>query len=287
MVGTPDPAYAFAQATIDAGQGQLSEIARKSTEVSLNVSQAANAAALATQDYNRRRKMDLDFQATVISLNIAQAAATQKVIAQQTKMARDATVAAQNRADAALDAKSLQTAQAGAAQTAYPLTLTASAHAINVTETAQALGILNAQTTQDAQRIAALAAYPLTATPLARTQAALVMQQYEREQQAFVEKVVKPMIPVVAVLDLLLFVVLVIVLYRRTFPAPWLPRPRLTGGSIQPVPPLVIDGVITNHNPQRPTISPPALMAPASPGAPDEKSGQAENDAATGSPAAD
>ena len=43
-----DPAYASAQATIDAGQRMLLDLSIKETEVSINMSQAADAAALAT-----------------------------------------------------------------------------------------------------------------------------------------------------------------------------------------------------------------------------------------------
>jgi hypothetical protein len=195
IIESPNPAYANAQATLDYGKSQLLDLARKETENSLNMSQAANSAAQSTQDYNQRQKADLNFQATVVSLNIAQAAATQKFILQQTKIAQDATTAAQSNAataaqstylmdvnqtaqvQAILDAQALQTDQAAAALTAYPLTATYSAYLLNVTGTVQAQAILNAQSTQTAQAIAALTAYPLTATPFTKTQAALLMQQ--------------------------------------------------------------------------------------------------------------
>ena len=124
---------------MDAGQSQLSDLSRRSTEVSLNMSQAANAAALSTQDYNRRQKMDLDYQSTVVSLNITQAAATQKYISQQTKISRDATSTAQSIAAAA----------------------TRSAYLVNVTQTAQAQAILDSQYLQTAQAASILDGLPV------------------------------------------------------------------------------------------------------------------------------
>jgi hypothetical protein len=230
-----NPDYAFAQATMDYGQSQLLDLSRKATEVSLNMSQAANAAALSTQDYNRRQKMDLDYQATIVSLNITQAAATQKFITQQTKMARDATAVAQSRA----------------------ATATHSAYLVNVTQIAQAQAILDARVLETAQAVAALTVYPLTATPFAVTQAALLMQQYDREQQSFVDRVVAPLIPILAITLVLLLIILVIVLgFRRFMPMPWPRRLRTTRVNVNPSPLIMIDGVIVDHDPRLHQIIP-------------------------------
>ena len=241
------------------------------------MSQAANAAALATQDYNQRQKMELDYQATIVSLNIAQAAATQKGITQQTKMARDATAAAQSSAATATQSAYLmnvtQTAQAQVIlneQTAQAATATQSAYLVNVTQTAQAQAILDAQVKQTVQAVAASTAYPLTATPFAMTQAALLMQQYDREQQSFVDQVVAPLIPIVAILVLVLFILVIILAYRRYNPMPW-PRRLLTPRvNVSPSPLIMIDGVISDHNPRLHPIIPSELAPANPPGLPGE-----------------
>ena len=136
-VNSADPAYDFAQATMDYGERQLLELDREATEISLNMIQAANDAALSTQEYNRRLQMELDYQATIISLNITQAAATQEFIAQQTEISRDSTVVAQSTAEAS----------------------TQSANLVNVSQTAHAQAILGAQVLQATQDAEALTAY--------------------------------------------------------------------------------------------------------------------------------
>jgi hypothetical protein len=260
----PNPAYALAQATKDAGQSQLLDLARKSTEVALAMAQAANAAAQSTKDYNQRRKLDLDFQATVVSLNIAQAAATQKFITQQTKAARDAAAAVQSsaltatyaaylinvdqtaQAQAILEGQAHQTVQAEAVLTAYPLTATYLAYERNVTETEQAQLILNAIALQDAQAIATLTAYPRTATPYAVTQAALLMQQYNQEQRSFIDQIVTPLIPILATVVLVLFILVIVLAYRRSLLMPLARRLRFAA---QPQPLRIIDGVMVNQVP--------------------------------------
>lgn len=275
-VESPNPAYALAQATIDYGKSQLLDLSRKATGVGLDMSQAANAAAMSTQDYNRRQKADLDYQSTLVSLNMAQAAATQSFIVQQTKMVRDATVAAQNiaaasthsaeqlnitrtaQAQAILDAQAFQTVEVLAAMTAYPLTATSAAHVLNITETAQAQVILNVQATQSAQRMATLTAYPLTATPFAVTQAALLMQQYEREQKSFVDRVVAPLIPILVILVILLLILGMILAYRRFMLAPQLLHHRIGDGNSSPGPAIMIDAVLVDPVPQLPSaLRPP------------------------------
>jgi hypothetical protein len=247
MIESPNPAYA-AQATMDYGQSQLMDLSRKATEVSLSMSQATNAAAQATQDYYQLQKMDLDYQATVVSLNIAHAAATQKFIAQQTKIAVDATAIAQSRA-------------ATSAQSAY---------LVNITQTAQAQAILDAQVVQTAQAAASLTAYPKTATPFAVTQAALLMQQYDREQQSFVDKVVAPLIPIVAILDLILFILLIVLAYRWHIPMPWSRRLPIARVKVTPNPLTLIDGEIADHNLRLYQITPSELTPVIPPRLPSE-----------------
>ena len=241
IIGSSDPAYADAQATMDAGQSQLVDLSRKATEASLNISQEANDAALATQEYNQRQQVELDHQATVISLNIAQAAATKEFIRQQTKMVRDDTAAALSSA----------------------ATATHSAYLVHVTQTAQAQAILDAQASQTAQAVAASTAYPLTATPLAVTQAALLMQEYGREQQSFVDRVVSPLLPIVATTFTLLLLILIIVLARRRFLSiPWPPRLRIARINVNPL--NMIDGVIKEHDLPLHRII-PSELTPATP----------------------
>jgi len=262
-IGSPDPASANAQATIDAGQSQLLDLSLKATQVSLNMSQAADAAAQVTQEYNQQQQLLLDHQATVISLNIAHAAATQKVVRLQTKMARDAIVAAQSSAAAATD----------------------SANQVNLALIAQAQVIVNAETTQTAQAVAASTAYPLTATPLAATQAALLLQQYDREQKAFVDRIVVPAIPIVATLLFLLLLILVIwLLYRRVMPSLWSRRLRI--GRVNANPPVMIDGVIAEHTLPLHQIIPFEATPAALPMLPCEKTVHVEIVTATEAPVA-
>lgn len=224
VVSNPD--YTNAQATLDAGQNQLLDLGRKATEVSLLKDQAANAAAQATQDFNQRQQMELDHQATVISLHIEQAAATQKFIRQQTKNARDVTAIAQNKAAKA----------------------TYLAYQVNVTQTAQAQAFMNGQVLRTDQAAAASTAYWLTATPLAGTQTALLMQQYDREQKSFVDRIVIPSIPVVAaILFILLSILVIVMVNRRLIPLPF--ARRLWVGRVNPDPNAVvmIDGVLSDH----------------------------------------
>lgn len=251
---SPNPANANAQATIDYGKSQLLELSRKSTEVSQNMTQAARAAALTTLDYSRRQKLELDSQATAISLNITQAAATQGYLAQQTKNARDA----------------LATAQSGAA------TATRAAYLLNLTQTAQAQGILKEHASQTAQAVAALTAYPLTATPYAVTQAALLMQQYGRERQSFLEQVVAPLLPIIAILDLVLFILIIIVAYRQYIS---LHRNRPLLNILTDVTPrrlMIIDSVAVDQNSRFHRIIPPERMGSSLPELPNEMTVQDE-----------
>jgi hypothetical protein len=214
MIESPDTANANAQATIDSGQSQLLEMSRKSTEASLILAQTENASFQSTQDYDRRQQVELDFQATSISQNVTQAASTQEEIVRKTQAVLNATAEAQNRADAATQSaywvNLTQAAQVQLDQDAQALQAVQSA----ATQTVQAQLVRNAQATQAVDALASMTAYPLTATPIAKTKAALLMQQYAREQQSFVDQVVAPLIPVVAVLDFFMFILAVVLIYQ-------------------------------------------------------------------------
>jgi hypothetical protein len=237
IVESPNPSSANAQATIDFGQHQLLDLSRQATVVSLNMSQAENAAAQSTQDANQRQKLDLDNQQAIIRQNIAQAVATQQFLTQQTKIAREAAAAAQSRAAEA----------------------THSAYLVSVSQTAQVQAILGAQGAQTAQAAAALTAGPLTATPLAATQAALLMQEYSREQKSFVNQIVIPLIPFIVVLDLLLFILGIILIYRRFIAVPRPRQLRFARINVNPNPLTIIDGGFAEPNPRLEEIIPSEL----------------------------
>ena len=226
-LGSPNSEYFSAQATIDSGQSQLLDLSYKATQVSLDLAQAANAAAQLTQEFIQRQKLDLDYQATIVSRNITQAAATQQFILRQTQIAMDATAIAQSNA-------------ATAAQSAY---------LVSVSQTAQVQAILDARVAQTDQAVAALTAYPMTATPFAMTQAALLMQQYDREQQSFKERIVAPLLPFLVILVFFLFILLAILAYRRIIPIPWSRRFRIAAGNDHSLPVTTVDGVLADRDP--------------------------------------
>jgi len=232
-----NPDYAFAQATMEAGQSQLLDLSLKATQVSMEMAQAADAAAVLTQEFNQRQKLELDNQSTMISQNITMAAATQEFLKGQTQIALDAAAASQSIAAAA----------------------TQSAYQVNVTQTAQAQEMVNAQVQQTAQAAAALTAYPLTATPFAATQAALLMQQYDREQRSFEEQVVAPLIPILVILDILLIMLGLFLAFRRFMLVPWSYRPRITRLIAKPNPMVLIDGAIVDDEPRLRRRIPSAL----------------------------
>ena len=222
-----DPNNAYSQATIDAGQRQLLDLAIRATEIKLNMDQAEDAAALSTLEYAQRQKLEVDFQATLVSQNVANAAATQEFLVQQTNVAVEATAVAQSN----------------------EATVTQLAFQAMGTQTAQAQMMLEARVQQTAEAVAALTAYPLTATPLAVTQAALLMQQYDREQQSFLDKVVKPFLPFAAVILLLVFMAMVVFANRRARkPMPWFPRLRDRRETEPSNQMRIIDGVEVNPN---------------------------------------
>ena len=243
IIESPIPDYSIAQATIDYGQAQQLDLSRKSTAVSLDMSQAANASALSTQDSNQRQKVDLDYQATLVAANIAQAAATQDFVLQKTKIANEATSAAQNNA----------------------ATVIQSIHLVNATRTAQVQAFLDLQAVKTNQAAAGQTAYPLTATPLAVVQAALLMQEYNREQQSFINQVVAPLIPILIILDMLLMVVTMIIAYRRYMMLrPWPRLLPLTRGYHTPRPMIIIDQAFSDPAP-RLQQKIPLQLTPANP----------------------
>jgi len=253
--GSVDSNYAYSQATIEAGQRQLLDLSIKATEIKQNMDQADDASALSTLEYEQQQKMELDFQSTLVSQNIARAAATQEFFVQQTGVAMQATAEAESQA----------------------ATITQLAIQANVTQTAQAQMVLDAGVQQTLQAAAALTAYPLTATPLAVTQAALLAQQYDREQQAFLDRVVGPLLPFVAAVILLLFIGLVVFANRRTArPIPWLLRLREGRGTGQNQPPRIIDGVEVNPDRLENEAFQPEEILANSPHIPDENPARIE-----------
>jgi hypothetical protein len=130
---------------------------------------------------------------------------------------------------------------------------------------------MDAQVMQTNQAVAALTAFPLTATPLAGTEAALLSVQYDREQQAFEDQIVTPLIPVVGILFSLLLILGIIVLYRRFIPRAW-PRRYPILGSSNPLPPLMmIDSVMVDHDAQEPIYHPSGILTATPPGLPGPK----------------
>jgi len=185
---TPQP-YAAAQSTLEYGQRQMEELSHQATMVGWNLAQAANAAEQATLEYNQRQMMELAYQATAVSLNMAQAAATQQSIA-------NAAAIAQSQA----------------------ATATYSAYIRNITQTAQAQAILNVRATQTAQAIAALTAIPLTITPLAETQAAILFEQRKYERQSNWGELITPLMIILTTLVIVLLIVGGVSAFRRFMP---------------------------------------------------------------------
>ncbi|HWQ04844.1 MAG TPA: hypothetical protein VN452_05775 [Longilinea sp.] len=239
---SPNPAINFAQATMDYGQSQLLDLSRRATQTSLDMAQSANDSALSTQDFNRRQKMDLDYQSTIISMNITQAAATQQSLLEQTNLAMQATAVAQSIA-------------ATASQSAY---------LVIVNQTEQAQAILDTQIAQTNQAVIALTAYPLTATPFAITQAALLVEQHQRDRQSFIDHVITPSIPILASIVLVLFIIVAVMIDRRALLSELPRRFRIARFKNGPSPLTVIDGVIVDHDPRLDQINSSELI-PANP----------------------
>jgi uncharacterized membrane protein len=227
QIETPRPivAASAAQATLVSGQNEVMDLAHQSTVVSLNIDQAANAVAQTTIDFNQRQLMELSIRGTEVRQNMDRAAATQQAFGELTQAAANATA----------------TVQSQAATADY------SVYMLSVANAAQAQANLDAQVAQTAEAAAALTAYPMTATPLAETQAALLMQQYDREHQAFVDQIVAPLIPIVDMIAVVLILVGIVLAYIRYRPQ----RRRLPAGTvvINPVPMFMNDSVASAKDP--------------------------------------
>jgi hypothetical protein len=200
--------------------------------------QAANAAAQTTIEYNQKQQLDLAFQATNISLNITQAAATQEFFANETKISNQATAIAEMKA----------------------ATATQAAYLVYLDRTVQAQATIDAQTQQTAEAIAAMTSYPMTATPLAMTEAALIMQQYGREQRAFEDQIVTPLMPFFVLFIVLLGILVIILTYRRFMTGSWTRLLRLSSGFINPKHQVMIDGVILDVDDKTSRINPSGLV---------------------------
>jgi hypothetical protein len=192
-----ETANAAAQATLAAGQREMTELSYQATVVNQNMDQAANAAAQTTLDYNQRQLMELSIRATEVSQNMAQAAATQQFITEQTQMAWNATATAQSQA----------------------VTAVFSTYILNVTQTAQAQVMLDVQATHTDQTNATLAAYSLTATPWAAIQAGIVRSRNESNRRAWWgEFVVTPLKLILFSLVIILLIVGGVLAYQRLMP---------------------------------------------------------------------
>ena len=232
IIESPGPATDSAQATIQAGQAQLLDLARTSTAVSQAMTQSANAALRTTEAYGQLQQLDLASQATLTSLNITQAVATQHFVVQQTRSA----------AGAILQLIATQTAQAQN----FQATQVAQVQKIQIAETSQAQAIMNTLLLQANQTAVALTAYPLTATPYAATQAAGVIQEYNREQDAFLNQVVNPLIPILAFLVLMVFIMAIVAVYRRYMSIPRERRPLLLRRPVDNASLMMIEGMMVD-----------------------------------------
>jgi hypothetical protein len=151
---------------------------------------------------------------------------------------------------------------------------TLTANQVRQTVVAQARVIVAAEVTQTAQALAATNAYPMAVTSAAATQTALLVQQYEHEQDNFVNRIVTPLIPIMAGVLFLLLVVLVIALLRRQFlPGQWFQSSRNTREvNNYPNNLVTIDGEISdyyNHTPH--PVNPPDIPPENIPSLPCEK----------------
>ncbi len=153
---------------------------------------------------------------------------------------------------------------------------TLTANQVRQTVVAKARVIVAAEVTQTAQALATTNAAPLAATSSAATQTALLVQEYQHEQDNFVNRIVTPLIPIMAAILFLLLLGLMIALLRRQFlPGQWLnsTRNRNTGEvNNYPNNPVTIDGEISdyyNHTPH--PANPPDLHPENIPTLPCEK----------------
>jgi hypothetical protein len=257
-----NPDFSLAQATVDSGESQLADIDRQSTQVSLNMTQAVNAALMATQSVDQGTKADLAFEATSVSQNITQAVRTQQFLAQQTRLASQVTATAQSAAVAATQLVFVVQVTQTAQNQALLNTQTVQAMAVTNTRIAQTQAVVNTFVEQTRQAVLAVTAYPLTATPLAKTQAAALAQEYNQEQQNFIQKIVSPLIPILAVIDLVLFVLVIVFAYRKLIPLPLLRILGFSRGNDGPRPFRMIDVAFADYVPRPPEAGPAPASAP-------------------------
>jgi hypothetical protein len=221
--------------------------------VSLNMDQAANAAAQTTLDYTQRQLMELSIQSTEVSQNMARAAATQRFITKQTQRAWNATATAQSQA----------------------ATATYSANNMFVTQTAQAQAILDVQSTRTAQANATLTAYSLTATPYAAIQADILRTRNESERRALWDEfVVTPLTLILFTLTALLLIVGGVLAYRRLMPALELRLRTFSHDDDSSV--FLVDGMIVDPDPRHRRLTPRGLRLLKQPRSPGEDTPQVE-----------
>jgi hypothetical protein len=139
---------------------------------------------------------------------------------------------------------------------------TLTADQVRQTVVAQAQVIVAAEVTQTAQAAAATNAYPMAATAFAGTQTALLVQQYQHEQDNFVNRIVTPLIPVMAAILFIMLLILVIALLKRQFlPGQWFSSTRNTRDvNVYPNSLVTIDGEVSdyyNHTPH--PVNPPDI----------------------------
>jgi hypothetical protein len=201
------------------------DLSQRATMVSLDISQAADAAAQSAYDENQRKLVELAIQANEISQNMANAAATQQFITGQTQIANNAAVFAQS-----------QAATQSAAQTA------------------QAQAMLVAQATQTAQAYATQTAYSLTATPWAVLQANNLRIQRETERRALWDEfVVTPLKVILIAMIVLLLILGGVMAYRQLMPVLELRLRTISRDNDGPL--YLVDGLILDAGPRHHQLS--------------------------------
>jgi hypothetical protein len=151
---------------------------------------------------------------------------------------------------------------------------TLTANQVRQTVVAEAHVIVAAEVTQTAQAAVATNAYPMQLTSAAATQTVLLVQQYQHEQDNFVNRIVTPLIPIMAAILFILLLFLVIALLKRQFlPGQWFNSARRTRDeNVYPNSLVTIDGEVSdyyNHPPH--PVNPPDLASETIPALPCEK----------------
>jgi hypothetical protein len=125
----------------------------------------------------------------------------------------------------------------------------------------QAQEIVQEQAIQTQQAQASATVEALTAVPQQATQQAALMQEYAREQQAFVSQVVTPLIPIVAALVLCMLILIVVLIYPQAMP--WLRRQRSDRYNVYRGRAYTINGKARDYSSPspRPQAPPSGLMA--------------------------